>query len=256
MKPSASRLCFSISVFLAFLGAPAYADPKSCAVLFTEDAALREALPERVRTLLESGRGTLLFTNREADWEPFFRKLDLGRENTGTPFRAKLGAFSAELEFLPRGEKELHLRVNSLTRRASAEESSLDLLELIAAQVAWLTKKRSEGVISAVEVSAQDIRGTPSHDFLESIGFSRRKDLYLHCAKIAAVGGAVGSGLGYLVFVVDEAEVEGGAPEDQRRSFLKKTVGSGVAFTLGVATACIDRERRSYRLRMELAEKL
>jgi hypothetical protein len=258
MEPRVTRSFLAVLALLALSGAfsaPVYADPKSCSVLFEEDAVLRAALPERVRTLLESGRGKLLFTNREAEWEPFFRKLDQGRKKPGVPFRAKLATLTAELEFLSNAESELRLQVNSVTRRASAEDFSLDLIELIAAQTAWVAKKRSEKPIRAVEVSTLDLRQAPASELLESLGFSRRKDLYLHCAKIAAVGGLAGYGAGYLVFVVDESGVEGGAPEDQRRSFLKKTVGSGVVFALGVGTACIDRERRSYRLRMELPEK-
>jgi hypothetical protein len=245
-------LAFFTLLVLPFLGTSiAQADPKSCAVLFREDQALRAALPERVRSLLESNRGNLLFTNREAAWEPVIRGLDEGAAKPGKAFTLTVGSLVAKLEFARAPAGELSLRIHSLADANGGEASGLDFLEFIAAQVAWVTKKRAAGGLTAIEVSGRDLRSASARELLESLGFERRRGAVVSCLGWTAVGGVAGFGTGYLVFTFDEAKVEGGAPEDQRREFLKKTLGGTAGFALGTGALCVDRARRDYRLRIE-----
>jgi hypothetical protein len=177
--------------------------------------------------------------------------LDDGAAHPGRRFAIQIGTLTANLEFLRAPAGELALRIHSITGTANGEVSPLDFLDWIAAEVAWVTKTRATGELGAIEVVGRDLRRAPTSELLESLGFVRRKNTALSCLSVVALGGAGGFGMGYLVFTIDEASVEGGAPEDQRRQFLKKTLGSASAFAFGVGTICIDRVRRDYRLRIE-----
>jgi len=226
---------------------------KSCAVLFQEDSVLHEALPMRIRLLLDSSRGHVLLVNREQAWTGFFKSLDAGLFTPEKVFTAETDRFSSVLHFRVNKEGSVALDIVNFKEGLS----SFALLDFIGAQVAWISKKRSEKALTGIEIRGLKVSSQKAVDLLESIGFKKGRLPPRACFLAAGFGGTGGYFIGNFLFMRLEDEVENGSPEDERRHFYRDTTFGGVlGGGLGTALFCFRKTGRDYSFTMASGEAM
>jgi hypothetical protein len=257
-------ICTIMASFLVFVsGAPA--DEKPCYALLSDDAALLDALPTRLRSIVDYAHFHTVLTNDEVVWKPFRDSLDAGLANLGKPFKVQVGEFSATMKFDRDSKGGLRLWLNPLTQNGkrrlpfvpAAKIDGFQFLSFVGAELGWIAKARAAGTLKeSISIVGQELRNDRMIDLLGTLGFKRGRIAGPECYIFGIVGLGAGYGAGKLYFAKKDSSVENGQIQEEARKFYRDiligtTGGVGVA-----ALACFKFSGRNYSLEFNPKEIL
>ncbi len=235
-----------VAIFLAF--APATpADDKPCYALLSDDAALLDALPTRLRSIVDSAHFHSLLTSQEEAWKPFRDALDEGLAKPGKAFTVKVGDFGVTMKFDRDSKGGLRLWMNRPA--AVTKVDGFQFLNFIGAELGWIAKARADGTLKeSVSIIGQELRNQRMIDLLGTLGFKRGRIAGPECYIFGIVGLGAGYSAGKLYFAKNDSNVENGSIHDEARKFYRDILigsagGAGVA-----ALACFKFSGRNYSL--------
>ncbi len=242
------------------------ADAPGCSALLDQDAALVNALPDRLRPIVESAHFHALLTNREASWGAFHAALDRGLVHEGKPFTGRVGDLGATMVFKRTKDGTLQLWIGALEKGgfpfgaaligAPVKTDGFQFLEFMGAELGWILKARAAGTLKgSLEIVGRDIRSGRLIDVLHSLGFQRGAVSSPQCFIFGMVGGVAGFGLagyglGRMYFGHYDSDVQNGSIYEEQRKFYRDigfgaVGGAGAGAGLAVL-ACFKLTGRNY----------
>jgi hypothetical protein len=257
------RRFFFLIVFLMFAfsvgpagAAPANADVSSCSAVLYSDAELLQALPTRLRPILESSHFHRLVGSRDAAWAGFHQALDRGLATEGKDFVAKIEDLDFSMRFRRSRKGALELWIAPFDRKMNG----FGFLDFVGAELAWIAKARAAGKLAGgLKIYGRDLESRRLVDLLQSIGFERSRWPGPQCYLYSLAGGISGILGGKLFFAWREDRESDAAAlgkphsiEEERRRlsrdiFYGSTGGVGITSVL----ACMGKTGRNYSIEFD-----
>jgi hypothetical protein len=168
-------------------------DSFGCEQLLKDDVRLVEALPERIRRILENERTAKWIQHRESSWVTFHRALDRGLRLEGHSFSSRIDDLSIQMRFKRTAPNSVQLQIELLRRDGlNIGEQSINgkrFLDLIVAQLAWFADARKIHGIEHFEIVGENLQNKKLIDALKSMGFEKTGKSFQGCAMIGTLVG-------------------------------------------------------------------
>ena len=244
------RFTFSIalvSLLLPISGAQASFFTSICKSLVSFFSETEERIPTGLHRAFKSAKVKKLVETQKESWTALNKVLDRAWRNEGEYFAASIGELKFEIRFkttLISEDLSLEIRVIS-----GPENGSSEFLELVAAQLQWVSENRVKMKFDGITIVGRDLRDVASIKQLESIGFERGTNAGKYCLITGLIGGVAGGGVGYGLFYMNDSAVEGVSIDIEEQKYYRNVVlGAAIGASVTAGILCLDKKGFNYDL--------